>query len=322
MPKVETSLPRGDNSKTHQNYNHVSKKIGHEIRFKRDVDANEVSKPRRRVVKKLVRVQLHSRENDIEVTTRRPRRRVVVKKKKRRLKLSEENVPQATHHRRRVIVTKKRLLHRTDNLVDENSITPNSSIEVGVEATTSLHSEELTNSISSESVEESTEFLDGSGDNINDIEEEDEPEEDENEHEQDENEHDEDENENENENPTPQHVPDYEPFFPELSESLDAPVLLLKTTILSSIELITKTVVQSRLRTYTFIVTRVNGDEHIVTSTTEVKPQTKTTILTEPLTIFTTLTLLDFDATSTLNPLPMTPFPESLQLKNTDKGEF
>jgi hypothetical protein len=192
--------------------------------------------------------------------------------------------------RRRVVVTKKRLLLRTDNAVEENKIA-SSRGEISVEATTT--SEELPQSISSESqdVEDSTEVEETSEENI--IEEN-----------------------------GPRHVPDYEPFFPELSESLDAPVLLLKTTILSSIELVTRTVVQSRLRTYTFIVTRVNGDEHIVTSTTEVRPQTKTSILTEPLTKFTTLTLLDFDATSTLNPIPMTPFPASSQLKNSDEGEL
>lgn len=119
-----------------------------------------------------------------------------------------------------------------------------------------------------------------------------------------------------------QKIPDYEPFFPELSDNINSPLILFKTTVLSSIELITKTIVSSRLRTYTFIVTRVNGAEHIVTSTTEIKPQTKTTILTEPLTKFTTLTLLDLDVTSTLNPIPMTPFPEIPQLKNTDEGEF
>ncbi|CAH1154634.1 unnamed protein product [Phaedon cochleariae] len=97
-----------------------------------------------------------------------------------------------------------------------------------------------------------------------------------------------------------QDLPEYEPFFPELSESLDAPVLLLKTTVLSSTELLTNTVTQSRLRTYTFVVTRVSGSEEIVTSTTEVRPQVQTTVLTETLTKFTTLTLLDFDATETL----------------------
>lgn len=109
--------------------------------------------------------------------------------------------------------------------------------------------------------------------------------------------------------PTFQSIPEYEPFFPELTESLDAPVILFKTTVLSSIELVTKTIVQSRLRTYTFIVTRVHGTEQIVTSTTEVKPQIATSILTEPLTKYTTLTLLNFDATQTLTELQKTTIP-------------
>lgn len=263
MPKVETSHFRGNNK--NQNY-YVSKQIGHETRFKREA---EVPKPKRRVVKKLVRVQPHSQE----VTTRRPRRRLIKKKKRRLRPVSEERVPEATKRRRKVVVTRKRLLVKTDNLEPSSS-------------SNSVESTEVPNSISSE---ESTEVIEETSEE-NKIDK--------------------------SEENSPQHVPDYEPFFPELSESLDAPVLLLKTTVLSSIELLTKTVVQSRLRTYTFIVTRVNGDEHIVTSTTEVRPQTKTSILTEPLTKFTTLTLLDFDATSTLNPILQTPFPQ-----NT-KGEF
>lgn len=100
-----------------------------------------------------------------------------------------------------------------------------------------------------------------------------------------------------NNQPTFQNIPDYEPSFPELTESPDAPLLLLKTTVLSSVDYLTKTTIQSRLRTYTFVVTRLSGDEEIVTSTTEVKPQIKTTVVTEPFTTYTTLTLLDFDAT-------------------------
>ncbi|XP_056636386.1 uncharacterized protein LOC130444990 [Diorhabda sublineata] len=101
--------------------------------------------------------------------------------------------------------------------------------------------------------------------------------------------------------PTFQDIPEYEPYFPELTESLDAPIILFKTTVLSSVDLLTKTVVQSRLRTYTFVVTTIAGDEQIVTSTTEVRPHTKTTVITEPVTKLTTLTLLDIDATTTLS---------------------
>ncbi|KAJ8979966.1 hypothetical protein NQ317_013714, partial [Molorchus minor] len=127
-----------------------------------------------------------------------------------------------------------------------------------------------------------------------------------------------------NDQPTFQSIPDYEPDFPELTKSLDAPVLILKTTILSSTELLTKTVTQSRLRTYTFVVTRVHDNEQIVTSTTEVKPQIKTTVVTEPTTLYTTLTLLDFDATQTMTEIPDTIIPTldnpQPQLVNQDVG--
>ncbi|VEN53396.1 unnamed protein product [Callosobruchus maculatus] len=97
------------------------------------------------------------------------------------------------------------------------------------------------------------------------------------------------------EKPTFQDIPEYEPSFPELTESLDSPLLPLKTTVLSSVDFVTSTVTESRLRTYTFVVTRVSGSEQIITSTTEVRPQVKTTVLTEPVTKYTTLTLLDLD---------------------------
>lgn len=120
---------------------------------------------------------------------------------------------------------------------------------------------------------------------------------------------------NEDINDTPkeivQKLPDYEPYFPELTESLDDPIILLKTTILSSLEYETKTLTESRLRTYTFVVTRVSGNEQIVTSMTEVKPQIKTTITTETLTKYRTVTLLDLDATETLPFIPLTVNPSS-----------
>lgn len=94
-----------------------------------------------------------------------------------------------------------------------------------------------------------------------------------------------------------QSLPAYEPFFPELTETTDVPVLLLKTTVLSSVELDIKTLTTTKLRTYTFVVTTVAGNEEIVTSTTEIRPQIKTTTVTESLTSFTTLTLLDLDKT-------------------------
>ncbi|KAK9887687.1 hypothetical protein WA026_000009 [Henosepilachna vigintioctopunctata] len=120
-----------------------------------------------------------------------------------------------------------------------------------------------------------------------------------------------------------QHVPDYEPFFPELSETFEAPVILLKTTVLTSLDFLTKTVTESRLRTYTFLITRVSGTEKIVTSTTEVKPHIKTTTITESLTKLTTLTLLDFDASPLTNQMTITSFTGSDEQPNDseDGGE-
>lgn len=119
----------------------------------------------------------------------------------------------------------------------------------------------------------------------------------------------------------PQSLPAYEPFFPELTETTDVPVLLLKTTVLSSVELDIKTLTTTKLRTYTFVITTVAGNEEIVTSTTEIRPQIKTTTVTESLTSFTTLTLLDLDKTD-VQPtfLPTLDYNPS-SLSNTE-GEF
>ncbi|XP_044736868.1 uncharacterized protein LOC123298838 [Chrysoperla carnea] len=57
----------------------------------------------------------------------------------------------------------------------------------------------------------------------------------------------------------------------------------------------TKELLFTKLRTYTFVVTRVNGDEQIVTSTTSIKPQIKTTAITNTLT--TILTILPTETT-------------------------
>ncbi|XP_031352970.1 uncharacterized protein LOC116177929 isoform X1 [Photinus pyralis] len=73
-----------------------------------------------------------------------------------------------------------------------------------------------------------------------------------------------------------------------------------RTSVFTSTEYDFSTVVQTRLRTYTFVVTRVNGDEHIVTSTTEIKPQTKTVTLTDARTILTTLTLYGLEDTDSV----------------------
>ena len=115
-----------------------------------------------------------------------------------------------------------------------------------------------------------------------------------------------------------QSVADYEPFFPELSEFPDPPILLLKTTVLATTEYETKTVLQSKNRTYTLLITRLNGDEQIITSTTEVKPHTKTIVVTEPTVRYTTITL-DLDTKDTLPYIPFSITPEN---NNTREGEL
>lgn len=310
MPKVETSNPWGKQT-TVTNKN-VSNTIGNKIGSRNRRDVEEHPPARRRVVKKLVRVEpVHnstheenrSEENRIDENVQRPRRRkkLIIKKKKRPLGRVE---PTTVLPRRRVVVTRKRLLNtlQTQSTTTEDdffvSTTPSEEIDYpttepeydsandDVEDSTEPDYEEA--SVTEEEPITEPESLEYES-NSTSIDE------------------------------VPQNLPDYEPFFPELSESLDSPVLLLKTTVLSSVEIETKTLVQSRLRTYTFLITRVNGDEKIVTSTTEVKPHTKTIVTTEPHTKYTTLTLLDLDNTQTLSYIPQTAFPSSME--PSDVGE-
>lgn len=81
--------------------------------------------------------------------------------------------------------------------------------------------------------------------------------------------------------------------------------LILKTTVLSSIQLNLKTSIKTILKTYTSVIRRVSGDEEIVISTTEVKPQTMTVTETQYRTVLSTLTLLDLEATKTLPFVPL-----------------
>lgn len=110
------------------------------------------------------------------------------------------------------------------------------------------------------------------------------------------------------------------------SESIFTPEMVIPpTTIVTNTIFQTNTITTTRLRTYTFIVTRVNGNEQIVTSTTEVKPQVKTLAITETSTMTTTVTLtdgVDFTTKGTI-PISLTPksYEESLHHKNT-KGEL
>lgn len=90
------------------------------------------------------------------------------------------------------------------------------------------------------------------------------------------------------------------PSLPELASSIDSVLPDIKETLVTSSTdtlstetetnlkptyepvFITTTVTSTRLRTYTYVVTRVSGDEQIITSSTSVKPQVKTLTLTLP----------------------------------------
>lgn len=253
----------------------------------------------RRVVKKLVRVEPVNvaQASEKAVKRVRPRKRLVIKKKKKRL-LSSPVKPL----RRTVVVTKKRLVTKTSEVLKSEDVTAVVTPEITDETTTPFmdvldESTTVMDEMEREEILTTTEKEQSTTpllvENIL-------------------------EDDDETTTEVYQNVPDYEPSFPELS--LDDPVLVLKTTVLSSIELQTKTVVQSRLRTYTFLITRVNGDEQIVTSTTEVKPHTKTIVVTEPLTRYTTLTLLNLDPTDTL-PITDNPVDPSSQRNSEIRGE-
>lgn len=273
---------------------------------------------RRNVVKKLIRVEPVRKdfqsvdipqsveESQKTVNRIRRRRKLVIKKKKRKVLSTPTELPKRT-----VVVTKKRLITKTAEVLktDLPEITESFIEETTTDSefitTTALEAEEDEASTTTFASEETDipiteEPLNLANDSLLT------------------------ENVLEDEEPTTeiyQNVPDYEPSFPELS--LDAPILILKTTVLSSVELQTKTVVQSKMRTYTFLITRVNGDEQIVTSTTEVKPHTKTIVVTEPFTRYTTLTLLNLDPTETQPLLPITdnPVDPSSQRNSETRGE-
>lgn len=340
MPKVETSLQttRGDSTIIKSSkHKCVSKTIGiksckYKSRIKRDVENTSQFSNKKRVVKKLVRVNLVNHENSsfeissaeneansiekLPVKSNRPRKRLVIKKKRKRLQ------PTKVVPRRKVVVTKKRLITTTEesiesdnstdyfttdpttevvntDFIEDDTTTPISTTESLANNTNSEENSELTESPNNyeEEYDESVDLNEPTEPFIDIL------------------------SVNSNNTQLSQNLPDYEPFFPELSESLDAPILLLKTTVLSSVDLETKTILQSRLRTYTFLITRVNGDEKIVTSTTEVKPHTKTIITTEPYTRYTTLTLLDLDSTETLPYIPQTVNPSMESSSQRNGGE-
>ncbi|XP_054280807.1 uncharacterized protein LOC128998618 isoform X1 [Macrosteles quadrilineatus] len=72
-----------------------------------------------------------------------------------------------------------------------------------------------------------------------------------------------------------------EPSLSEPMESVSPEISVTPTSYLTTI------VTSTRLRTYTYVVTRVSGNESIITSSTSVKPATKTLTLTIPVLAYT-----------------------------------
>jgi len=87
---------------------------------------------------------------------------------------------------------------------------------------------------------------------------------------------------------------DSESSFESLPISLSASAVLATTasspTIVPDISstVVLETMTSTRLRTYTYIVTRVAGQEQVVTSTTEVKPHVTTIVVTKTLPVLAT----------------------------------
>ncbi|GLV34887.1 uncharacterized protein CBL_09367 [Carabus blaptoides fortunei] len=216
------------------------------------------------------------------------RRRVIVTKK-RRLNLLTTSVsvilPTRSNHRRRVVVTKKRLItkpstteHDFTSTVDLNTavITVKGAYHTPVAPSVSSSSKEiLPRNIAEESSNEENES--SSSPSFETIF-----------------------------NTDFFIIPSSHDVVPETTISSSELELKPSTTVLTSVVYETKTIETTRLRTYTFIVTRVNGAEQMVTSTTEVKPQVKTLTVTDAHTLTTTLALTDLQTTRTLSSLPMT----------------
>lgn len=287
-----------------------------------------IQKPRR-VVKKLVgrrpvsNETLHSdysysinsfrkaisTEKDI-YPVRSKRRRVIVTKKRRlnqspsSVLVADEILPTRSNHRRRVVVTKKRLITKPSTI--EHDFTPTVDLNtVVITEKDALHSSIVP---SESSINEEI-----SPTNIAE--------------------------ETSNEENESSSLPSFETIFdtdffiipssldviPETTISSSELELEPSTTVLTSVVYETKTIETTRLRTYTFIVTRVNGAEQMVTSTTEVKPQVKTLTVTDAHTLTTTLTLTDLQTTRTLPSLPMTSIASSegsLHHHTDTEGEF
>lgn len=396
MPKVETSLILG--GKLSNKKNHVSVISGIQnslVRNKRNSSyignnenmSNNSLKRRKKIIKKLIRLQpeknknlgeVNNRLSDPRTKSRKLRRKLIIKRKKKRILNGtialekDEHLQQATKPRRKLVVTRKKLLsveseykepmslvnivYSSDANILSSSVVKNSYssslYHVGYDETRGEEesSEEYPNDIPEENITVKYEITSIDGDNELDITTESifesnthqcdseyrNSDKDSNESRidiQDQNmydnstskklidSHQEDPDEITNE-PTFQNIPEYEPSFPEITESIDSPILHLKTTILSSVKYSTDTLVESRLRTYTFVVTRLTGNEEIVTSTTEVKPQIKTIVVTKPFTTYTTLTLLDFDSTDDVTKDTKLPNLDNFSSVLLNQGEF
>ncbi|XP_076265189.1 uncharacterized protein LOC143199309 isoform X1 [Rhynchophorus ferrugineus] len=124
-----------------------------------------------------------------------------------------------------------------------------------------------------------------------------------------------------------QEIPEHSPLVPEFPESINSQILPFRTTIISSIDYATKTMNVTVLRTYTLVVTQVADYQETVISTTEIRPQIKTTTVTESATSFTTLTLLNLDNVNKITDVQSTSLstleynPSSLSIPNLKELE-
>ncbi|XP_024082315.1 mucin-17 isoform X2 [Cimex lectularius] len=81
--------------------------------------------------------------------------------------------------------------------------------------------------------------------------------------------------------------PTFVTIFPYDDVTEDVTQTVVPTT---EYETVTKTLTTTRLRTYTYVVTRVSGSEQIITSSTSVKPDVKTVTVTETVPVTPTAT--------------------------------
>ncbi|PSN29915.1 hypothetical protein C0J52_28132 [Blattella germanica] len=113
----------------------------------------------------------------------------------------------------------------------------------------------------------------------------------------------------------PEPASDRSPDTPILESILSSPTI---EPIISS-TIVTEVITSTRLRTYTYIVTRVAGEEQVVTSTTEVKPRVTTLTVTKTLPILATGEFLLFFSFPISSILYMFLFLFCLYFSYTDK---